>query len=276
MRAGYRGLPTWKRPAKKRRNRRILAVGMIVIAVTLVAPLLIRPATRLLGLFPPFQVGGIEVTGFLYLSPEEVRAMVPVREGDNLLALDPKAIEAEIRLHPRIESARVSRTLGRLHVEIRERRTFLLANAGTLLELDEEGTILSPVERGLMADRPVLTGVPFPTVKPGARVTSARLADVLRLVSYLESPEVGLVSDISEIVSQDAACVVLRTTREQIPIYVDPERVTLAAMRALSATLRDVRDRGRHVLAMDTRYRGQVVVRCAPGDSVGTAPANGA
>lgn len=273
MRAGYRGLPTWKRPAQRRRNRRIAAAGLVVLAVALLAPLLVRPAERFLGMFPPFRVGGIEISGFLYLSPEEVRAMIPVREGENLLTVQPKEIEAALRLHPRIEAARVSRTLGCLHVEIRERRAFLLANAGTLLELDEDGTILSPVDRGLMADRPVLTGVAFPTVKAGARVTSSRLTDILRLVSYLESPEVGLVSDISEIVSEDPSRAVLRTSREQIPIYVDPERVTLAAMRALSATLRDVRERGRHVLEMDTRYRGQVVVRCAPGDSVGVAPA---
>ena len=268
MRAGYRGLPTWKRPALKRRNRRVAAAAIGLLAIGLLIPLLLPPAVRLLGAFPFFQVGGIEVAGSLYLSPEEVRALIPVHEGENLLALQPRAIEVELCRHPRIEAARVSRTLGRLHVAIRERRTFLLVNAGSLLEVDADGTILSPLARGLVADRPVLSGVPFPTVKPGARVTSARLSDVLRLVSFLEAPEVGLIADISEIVSEDPTRVVLRTSRDQIPIYVDPERVTLPAMRALSATLRDVRERGRHVLVVDTRYRGQVVVRCAPGDSV--------
>jgi hypothetical protein len=213
----------------------------------------------------------VEISGYLYLSPDEIRARIPVREGENLLALRPRSIESELRLHPRIEAARVTRTMGRLHVEVRERRTFLLVNAGTLVEVDAEGTILSPLQRGLVADRPVLTGVAFPTVKPGARVTSARLKDVLRLVSYLEAPEVGLIADVSEIASESAGRAVLWTSRETFPIYVDPERVTLSAMRALSATLRDVRERGRRVVAMDTRYRGQVVVRCAPGDSAGVS-----
>lgn len=272
MRAGYRGVPTWKRPARRRRIRRIAAAGLAVLLIALVAPFVARPLARALGALPPFRVGGVEITGFLYLSPEEIRAQIPVREGENLLSLHPRSIESELCLHPRIEAARVSRTLGRLHVEIRERRTFLLVNAGTLLEVDETGTILSPLQRGLVADRPVLTGVALPTVKPGARVTSARLSDVLRLVSYLEAPEVGLIADISEIASEGANRAVLRTSREPFPIYVDPERVTLSAMRALSATLRDVRERGRSVLAIDTRYRGQVVVRCAPGDTVGVAP----
>jgi len=267
MRAGYQGQPTWKKPARRRRNRRILALLLLTAAAALLLPLLARPAARLLSLLPPFRAGGFEISGYLYLSPEEIRAQIPVREGAPLIGIDPAKVEAALRLHPRIEDARVSRALGRLRVEIRERRTFLLVNAGTLLEVDATGTILSPLARGLVADRPVLSGVPFPTVKPGAHVTSARLGDVLRLVSLLEAPEVGLVSDISEIISEDRNRVVLRTSRDQIPVYVDPERVTLPAMRALGAALRDVRERDRRVLAVDTRYRDQVVVRCAPGDS---------
>ncbi len=271
MRAGYRGTPTWKQPARRRRNRRLLALGLLLTAATLLLPLLLRPMGRLLGVFPPFRVGGIEIRGFLYLSPEEIRALIPVREGENLFAVNSKKIEADLRLHPRIELARVRRTLGRLNVEVRERRTSLLVNAGTLVEIDRHGTILSPLARGLVADRPVLSGVPFPTVKPGARVTSARLGDVLRLVAFLEAPEVGLIADISEIVWEGPGKVVLRTSRGQIPIYVDPARASLTTMRALSATLRDVWERERHVLEVDTRYRGQVVVRCAPDDSVGVA-----
>jgi len=271
MRAGYQGQPTWKKPARRRRNRRILLIFLLACAAALLLPLLARPTARLLSVLPPFRAGGFEISGYLYLSPEEIRAQIPVREGAPLMEIDPAKVEAALRLHPRIEDARVTRAPGRLRVEIRERRTFLLVNAGTLLEVDGTGTILSPLARGLVADRPVLSGVPFPTVKPGAHVTSARLGDVLHLVSLLESPEVGLVSEISEIVSEDRNRVVLRTSRDQIPIYVDPERVTLPAMRALGAALRDVRERDRRVLAVDTRYRDQVVVRCAPGDSMSVA-----
>ena len=100
-------------------------------------------------------------------------------------------------------------------------------------------------------------------------MTTPRLADVLRLVSILEAPDVGLVSEISEIVSKDASEVVLRTGRDQIPIVVDPGRVTKAGMRALSAALKDLRGHARRVLLVDARYRGQLVVRCAPEDSTG-------
>ena len=275
MRAGYVGNPTWKRPARRRRNRRILALLLAASACVLAFRFLEAPAARALGALPPFRADAIELTGLLYLSPEEVRARIPVREGENLLLLDPRAIEASLRQHPRIEDARVSRFPGRLRVEIRERRTFLLANAGTLLELGQDGTILSPLEQGLVADRPVLSGLSFPTSKPGARATSTRLQDVLHLVSILESPDVSLVSEISEIVSEDANRVVLRTAHDQIPIVVDPERATVAGMRALSAALKDLRGHDRRVLLVDARYRGQLVVRCAPVDSAGAGVARG-
>jgi cell division septal protein FtsQ len=274
VRAGFRSAPTWKRPARKRRNRRILAAALAALTIAVLAPPLSRPVGRLLGAIPLFRVGGIEIAGLLYLSPEEARAEIPVAEGDNLLFLEPSRVEAALRLHPRIEDARVSRGLGRLCVRIRERRTFLLVNAGTLLEVDSSGTILPPLARGLVPDRPVLTGVPFPTLKPGARVTTARLREVLRLVALLESPEVGLVSEISEIAASERSRVVLRTSRDQIPILVDPPRVTVSALRAVSATLRDVRDRARPVVLVDARYRRQVVVRCSPDSArAGDTPA---
>jgi len=264
----------WKRPALRRRNRRILALALVSAALTLAWPLVRPPLTRLLGALPPFRAEGIEISGLLYLSPEEARAQIPVKEGENLLLIRPSRIEAALCANPRIESARVSRAPGRLCVRIRERRTFLLVSAGTLLEIDANGFILSPLGRGLVPDRPVLTGVPFPTVKPGTQVTTARLREIIRLVGLLESPEVGLVSDISEIAASDRNRVVLRTSRDQIPILVDPERITLSGMRAVRAALRDVRTRARRVTWLDARYRGQVVVRCAP-DSAGTEARTG-
>jgi cell division septal protein FtsQ len=268
MRAGYAGLPTYKKSARRRRNRHILALGLALLVVTLAAPFLTTPCARALGLIPLFRAERIEVTGLLYLSPDEVRSWIPIRERENLLLIHPDEVASALKLHPRIQDARVTRHPGRLRIDVSERRTFLLVNAGTLLEVDQTGTILSPLDRGLVADRPVLSGVPFPTVKPGARVTTARLRDILQLVTVLESPEVGLISDVSEVVSEDPHRAILRLSRDRIPVTVDPERATVASMRALSAALRDLRERERHVLSVDARYRGQVVVRCAPEDSL--------
>ncbi|MEK7315360.1 MAG: FtsQ-type POTRA domain-containing protein [Candidatus Eisenbacteria bacterium] len=272
MRAGYRGTPTWKKPARRRLARRLLlAVGVLGL-VALAAPVTAVPAARLLGRVPPCRVNHIEVSGLLYLSYEEVRAILPIREGDNLLLLKPADIEEALRQNARIESAEVTRRVGAISIQIRERRPFALVSAGSLVEVDEQGIVLDPLERGLLADRPVITGLKIGATKGGVRLKNPALADLLRLLALLETPEVGLIADISDVVSETRSRAVLHTAREQIPIVVDPEQASLAAMQALAVTLRHVRARGRTVELVDARYRGQVVVRCAPGQASTPAP----
>jgi len=266
VRAGYRGTPTWKQPARRRLVRRILLGGAVLGLVALAVPVAAVPAARLLGRLPIFSVHSVELNGLLYLSYEEVRAMLPVREGDNILLLRPADVEEALRQNARIENAEVTRRLGGISVRILERRPFALVSAGSLVEVDEHGTVLEPLERGLLADRPVITGLKIGSVKEGSRIANPALGDLLRLVSLLESPQVDLIADISDIVSESRSQAVLHTAREQTPIVVDPEQASLASMRALAATLRDVRARGRSVEIVDARYRGQVVVRCAHGE----------
>jgi POTRA domain-containing FtsQ-type protein len=264
MRAGYQSRPSWRKPAQKRRRRRALVLILVVALLALAAPLLARPTVNALGSLAPFQVHAVELTGLLYLAPDELRSRIPVKDGDNLLLVSPAKIEAALKKNARVEAVRVTRYPGKVQVFVVERRTFVLVNAGGLLEVDSDGTVLTPLRRGLIADRPVVTGLRLSPTAPGARIPGRRVQELLHLVHLLEAPEVGLISEISEIAADTPGRVVMRTSRDQIPILVDPERVTLAAMRAVAATLRDVRERDRRVIVLDARYKGQVVVRCAP------------
>jgi cell division septal protein FtsQ len=261
-----------RRPVRRRRIRRLIALTLLLGLLAWGATRLMSPAAALLGTLAPFQARRIEVVGNRLLSREEVRAAIPVAEGANLLLLDPRALEDAVRRHPRIASARVTRAPGTLVVSVREREPFVIVNVGALLEVDSTGTILPRLASGLVPDRPVVSGLAVPTRSPGARVMTASFRDMLRLVADLGAPDVQLLDDISEIVALDARRVVLRTDPDQIPVLVDPTRTTRASLRALAVTLRDLKGRDRRVLGVDARYRGQVVVRCAP-DSLDAARA---
>jgi POTRA domain-containing FtsQ-type protein len=264
MRAGCRTTARLKLPERRRRNRRILlSVALLILVLAGLVKVAPR-AARVLGRLPLFQAGRVEVTGLLYLSFDEIRPAIPVESGQSLFDVHPADIMRSLARNPRIESASVTFLPAALRVSVRERRPFVLVNAGRLLEVDSTGTILPPLARGLIADRPVITGLSFQERHPGSLVKASRFADVLRIVTLLESPDVGLLPDISEIVVSDPRWFVLRTSRDQIPILIDPERVTPRCLKALAITLRDLRDRDRHVLGLDARYRGQVIVRCAP------------
>jgi len=264
MRAGYRAVTTLRRPERKRRNRRVLAALLLAALAAGAAPFLAKPATRALGSLPPCRVGRVEVSGCVDLAPADLAASIPVAPGDNLLLVERDRVRRAVERNARVERAWVSRSPGTLHVRILERRTHVLLSAGRLLEVDSAGCVLPPLPGGSVSDRPVVTGLPVPTRKPGARLRGERLRDILRLVTQLESREVGLLQEISEIAANDPRRVTLRTSRDQIPILVDPTRATRESLRALAVALRDVRHRNRPVEAMDARFRGQVVVRCAP------------
>jgi hypothetical protein len=272
VRAGCRTTARLKLPERRRRNRRILLSAALLLLVLAGLVKVAPRAARVLGRLPLFQAGRVEVTGLLYLSPDEVRPAIPVQSGQSLFDVRPADIVRSLAQNPRIESASVTFLPAAVRVSVRERRPFVLVNAGRLLEVDSAGTILPPLARGLIADRPVVTGLSIPVRHSGALITASRFADVLRVVTLLESPDVGLLPDISEIVVSDPRWFVLRTSRDQIPILIDPERVTPRCLKALAVTLRDLRDRDRRVLGLDARYRGQVIVRCAP-DSLGEQPA---
>jgi hypothetical protein len=273
VRAGCRATARLKLPERRRRNRRILLGALLALILLLGLARLLPRAERVLGRLPLFQAGRVEVTGLLYLSPDEVRPSIPVRSGESLFDVRPADIVRSLTQNPRIESASVTLLPAEVRVSVRERRPFVLVNAGRLLEVDSTGMILPPLVGGLIADRPVVTGLSISARHPGGRVQASRFADVLRVVTLLEEPDVGLLSEISEIVAADPRWFVLRTSRDQIPILIDPERVTPRCLMALRATLSDLRDRDRRVLGLDARYRGQVIVRCAP-DSLGVAPAS--
>jgi hypothetical protein len=273
VRAGCRTTARLKQPERRRRNRRILLATLLLLVALAGLAKLWPLAARALGRLPLFQAGRVEVTGLLYLSPEEVRPAIPVQSGESLFEVRPAEIVRSLRRNPRIESAKVEFLPAAVRVSVRERRPFVLLNAGKLLEVDSTGTVLPPLARGLIADRPVVTGLSgVASHRPGTQVLASRFADVLRIVALLEAPDVGLLPEISEIVASDPRWFVLRTSRDQIPILIDPERVTRRCLKALAATLRDLRDRDRRVLVLDARYRGQVIVRCAP-DSLGEVPA---
>lgn len=113
MRAGYRSAQRLRAPARRRLHRRILAAAALLAFLAAAAPRLGGPAARWLGALPPFQVRHIDVSGCVALSPDDVRASLPVSIGDNLLQVDPRRLEEAARRNPRVGDARVSRSPAR-------------------------------------------------------------------------------------------------------------------------------------------------------------------
>ena len=93
MRAGCRATTRLRLPERRRRNRRVLAAVLLLSLAAWGLTRLAGPASRTLGTMPLFQAGRVEVTGLHYLSRDEVRSAIAVRDGESLFRVRPAEIE---------------------------------------------------------------------------------------------------------------------------------------------------------------------------------------
>lgn len=107
-----------------------------------------------------FAVTSIDVRGAAQLSADEVRAVLPVKVGDNIFTTDLDTVTRALRAHPWVAGASVHRVLpDTLVVEVREHRAAALVELGDLYLVDEQG---HPFKRADVRDGdglPVVTGL---------------------------------------------------------------------------------------------------------------------
>jgi hypothetical protein len=122
-------------------------------------------------------------------------------------------------------------------VVVRERVPALLVDHGTPWELDSTGVLLEPLERGVVADVPLLVGPDFEGVSAGTHVTSSRVARGLRWAVTLADQTLQLAGQVSELdVSRDevttlAAPAAPRRGRGMAPLGAHAVRAASRARR---------------------------------------------
>jgi cell division septal protein FtsQ len=110
---------------------------------------------------PRFALRHIEVVGAERLDAQVVTEHAGLRMGENLLALDPRAVETRLLDDPWIDNVRVLRVLpGTVRIELGERDVGALLNVDErLFVLDTAGHAFKLWEAGDPFDLPVVTGV---------------------------------------------------------------------------------------------------------------------
>lgn len=205
----------------------------------------------------------VEVEGLRYLDVQRVRRAAAVQEGDDLLSLDLAAVRQRVMRVPRIEEARVSRAgLRGIRVMVRERIPALAVLHGEPWEVDTTGTLLEPLQPGVVADVPLLTGYDASRHPPGAQLRTAPVQRGLAWTATLSHHALRLAGRVSEIdVSDDRVTrlVLIGGTRVVGPAWP----VSVRQMSGLLATLADLEQKGMRPAEVDLRFEGQFIVRDA-------------
>ena len=252
---------------RRRRGARYLWPGLGLIVVALLAgtvlALSLETADWVSG-SPFLRVRGVEVRGQRLLTAAQVQDWIGAQVGAPLLEVEPAALAARLRQHPRLRNAWVSRGADRrLHVVVEERRSRALVLAGTLVEVDMEGVVLPPMAGCGLPDLPILTGSSARLPVPGERLVQPAVRRTLQLLERLESRDPAFVMRIAEIDLHQAPLlsVLLIGSGHVLKGYIDS--FTAEKLDALGAVLDDLDRRDRRGVRIDLRFEGQLVASSA-------------
>ncbi len=205
----------------------------------------------------------VRVTGLRYLDAERVRRDGRLKPGRDLLTLDLARVRQLVMMDPRIERAEVRRRgLRGLEVRIVERVPALAVTHGEPWEIDTSGVLLEPLQPGVVADVPLLTGADFSAWRPGTQIRTPQVQRGLAWAAVLGDNALRLAGQVSEVdVSQE------RTTRlilmNGISVIGPAWPASTRQLSGLRATLADLGRKGMKPGEVDVRIPDQIIVRDA-------------
>ncbi len=218
----------------------------------------------------------VTVSGLRYLDAARVQRAAGLTEGQDLLSIDLAKVRARMLADPRIASAEVRRTgLRGIELRIAERVPALAVAHGDPWEIDRGGVLLAPLQRGVVADVPILTGADFSAYTPGTRLRTPEVQRGLAWAEVLSDNALRLAGQVSEVdvsgdrvtrlVLMNGVCVIGRAW--------PPDLRQLSGLRA---TLSDLEGKGLEPTEVDVRIPEQIIVRDARAGSLGGAVRPGA
>jgi len=245
-----------RRPSSlPKRIVRVFTVGLVLAVLTQVPWRSLRRMVLV--------VTDLRVEGTHYLDADRVLAIAHLAKGEDLLAADPVRARQSLLLDSRIASATVARRFPRgLVVRVVERTPVVLVAHGEPWEMDAAGVLLAPLQRGVVADVPMLVGPRFDGQPAGTRVSSPAVVRGLKWVEALSNRELQLQGQVSEVDVSDetsTGLTLLTGTRVLAPAW-PPSTRRLSALRVVLA---DLGHKGTTANEVDLRYEHQVIVRPA-------------
>ena len=180
-----------------------------------------------------------------------------------------------IMMDPRIERAEVRHHLLRgVDVRVLERVPALAVAHGEPWEIDTAGVLLEPLQPGVVADVPLLTGADFSAWRPGTQIRTPPVQRGLAWAAVLGDNALRLAGQVSEVdVTEE------RTTRlvlmNGICVIGPAWPVSTRQLSGLRATLADLDRKGMKPREIDVRIPDQIIVRDAQPIASAGAPAAG-
>jgi cell division protein FtsQ len=107
-----------------------------------------------------FRIQEVRFAGLERATPDELAAIAPVKQGDNVVLADVAGIERALQKHPWVRTAKARRTFPpAIEVAVEERRAAALVELGGLYLVDREAQVFKRAAPGDGLDLPLVTGL---------------------------------------------------------------------------------------------------------------------
>lgn len=241
--------------------RRIIK-GLPYITGILLSILLIVSFYYYLLRTPYLKIKEITIEGGRRVGSKEVIDIAGVKIGENILAVDLKAIRRRIEKLPWVREAVVKRVLPHsLKVSIKERVPFALINLdSTLYIIDDGGVVFKKADYRDGVDLPIITGVRMEGLLDGDGEEIESLFKALDFLRFLREKRVLSIESVSEVKMDAHRGLIVYTTEGPMIITFgkgDFDRKIKRLRRLFEVLGDDIKK----VIAVDLSYDKKAVVK---------------
>lgn len=220
---------------------RILLAGLLLLVLTGGLAGTVYGIKKWISTSSYFFISSIEVHGEKRMTAREIISLSGIKEGDNIFAIDLKAVSEKLSRQPWIRFAEVDRSLpDSIVIHVEERHPIALARIGDMLFLvDTDGTCFKSFSESEGFCAPVITGVDTDAGpdkiagKIPSPVNTARMADALEIINMSQKGVRALgYNNISQIDFPNEQTVVIYTADRAVPFYINREGLKKQFYRA--------------------------------------------
>ncbi|MCC5911868.1 MAG: FtsQ-type POTRA domain-containing protein [Clostridiaceae bacterium] len=196
------------------------------------------------------------------LAEEEIIEASRLITNRNILQYNLSEIEDNLKTHPYIKDAQVTRKLPRtITITVAEREKYaIIPYMGSYIYIDQDKVVLEAYSGGLIEGLPLVTAVEFNSFKVGEKIDIANyhlLDKVMELIQVAK--EMEIIEMISEINMGDENNIKLMTF-DGVEVLLGQTVDPIYSMVALKEILINLYARDMKNVVVDMRYEGQISV----------------
>ncbi|OQX85940.1 hypothetical protein B6D60_07055 [candidate division KSB1 bacterium 4484_87] len=212
-----------------------------------------------------FKLRAVQISGNHYVTKEDIARLIDIDFSKDLFQIDVDSIQRSLTRHPMVRSVVVSRSYPSvLKIKIAEHQLVAGVAGSEIVAASDTKKLIFDYPAEALYDLPVITGIHFKYDDTGKRVpeNDELLAYCIAILKKIREKDPVLYTDISELHYDKDAGISFFLKDNNLPVILGKGKIA-ARLNGFSALYHQKlrRKQLKDVLAIDARFRGQIVIK---------------